>query len=77
MTAGACLPYRRGAVGLQFHRELPLDSPMSQLELWLEHDRDDVPGALGPDSVQRIRADAARWGAQVARQGGAVDHQPA
>ncbi len=42
---------------------------MSQLELWLEHDRDDVPGALGPDSVQRIRADAARWGAQVARQG--------
>jgi GMP synthase (glutamine-hydrolysing) len=58
-----------GAIGLQFHVELPLDSPMSQLELWLEQDSDYVMGALGPDGVQWIRADAARWGAQVARQG--------
>jgi GMP synthase (glutamine-hydrolysing) len=53
------------AVGLQFHAEvLP-----EQLELWLEQDRDYVRGALGPDGVERIRADARRWGAQVARQG--------
>jgi GMP synthase-like glutamine amidotransferase len=53
------------AVGLQFHVEvLP-----EQLELWLEQDRDFVVGALGPGGADRIRADAHRWGAQVARQG--------
>jgi GMP synthase-like glutamine amidotransferase len=52
-------------VGLQFHAEvLP-----EQLELWLEQDLDYVRGALGPDGVERIRAAARRWGAQVARQG--------
>jgi GMP synthase (glutamine-hydrolysing) len=54
------------AVGLQFHVELLPE----QLELWLRHDRDYVIGALGPDGVERIRADGRRWGAQVARQGG-------
>jgi GMP synthase (glutamine-hydrolysing) len=54
------------AVGLQFHVEvLP-----EQLELWLEQDGDYVREALGPDGVDRIRADARRWGPQVARQGG-------
>ena len=57
------------AVGLQFHVELPLEPPASQLELWLEQDRDFVVGALGPAGVERIRADVGRWGAQVARQG--------
>ena len=53
------------AVGLQFHVEVRPD----QLELWLEQDRDFVVGALGPGGVQAIRADAERWGTQVARQG--------
>jgi GMP synthase-like glutamine amidotransferase len=53
------------AVGLQFHVEVRPD----QLELWLEQDRDFIVGALGPGGVQAIRADADRWGAQVARQG--------
>ncbi|QVL52926.1 MAG: gamma-glutamyl-gamma-aminobutyrate hydrolase family protein [Cyanobium sp. M30B3] len=53
------------AVGLQFHVEVQPE----QLELWLEQDRDFVVGALGPGGVQAIRADAERWGAQVARQG--------
>lgn len=53
------------AVGLQFHIELLPE----QLELWLEHDGDYVREALGPDGVARIRADARRWGAEVARQG--------
>jgi len=53
------------AVGLQFHVEVQPE----QLELWLEQDRDFVLGALGPGGVQAIRADAERWGAQVARQG--------
>jgi GMP synthase-like glutamine amidotransferase len=53
------------AVGLQFHVEvLP-----EQLELWLEQDHDYVRGALGPDGVERIRADARRWEAQVMGQG--------
>jgi len=53
------------AVGLQFHVEVQ----PSQLEQWLEEDRDYVVGALGPGGVERIRADAERWGTQVARQG--------
>lgn len=53
------------AVGLQFHVEVQPD----QLKLWLEEDRDDVLGALGPGGVEWIRADAERWGVQVARQG--------
>jgi len=40
-----------------------------QLELWLDEDRDYVLGALGPGGEERIRADAERWGVQVARQG--------
>jgi len=53
------------AVGLQFHVEVLPD----QLELWLHEDCDYVVGALGPGGADRIRADAERWGAQVARQG--------
>jgi GMP synthase-like glutamine amidotransferase len=53
------------AVGLQFHVEVQPE----QLELWLEQDHDYVRGALGPDGVERIRADARRWGAQVMSQG--------
>ena len=53
------------AVGLQFHVEL--EPP--QLERWLEHDRAYVLEALGADGVERIRADAGRWGARAARQG--------
>jgi len=53
------------AVGLQFHVEVQPD----QLELWLEQDQDYVREALGPDGVERIRADARRWGAQVMSQG--------
>lgn len=53
------------AVGLQFHVEVQPD----QLELWLDEDRDYVLGALGPGGEERIRADAERWGVQVARQG--------
>ena len=40
-----------------------------QLELWLQDDRDYVLGALGPGGVERIRADAACWAAEVAGQG--------
>lgn len=53
------------AVGLQFHVELE----PRQLEQWLHHDRAYVLEALGADGVERIRADAARWGERVARQG--------
>lgn len=53
------------AVGLQFHVEVRPE----QLELWLQDDRDYVLGALGPGGVERIRADAACWAAEVARQG--------
>jgi GMP synthase (glutamine-hydrolysing) len=53
------------AVGLQFHVEVQPE----QLELWLHDDRDYVVGALGPGGVERIRADAERWGAEVTRQG--------
>jgi GMP synthase (glutamine-hydrolysing) len=53
------------AVGLQFHVELLPE----QLEQWLHHDSDYVLGALGPAGVERIRADAERWGVRVARQG--------
>jgi|688.fasta_scaffold12295_11 GMP synthase-like glutamine amidotransferase len=53
------------AVGLQFHVEVRPE----QLELWLQDDRDYVVGALGPGGVERIRADAACWAAEVAGQG--------
>jgi GMP synthase-like glutamine amidotransferase len=53
------------AVGLQFHVEVE----PRQLERWLEEDCAYVIGALGSDGVDRIRADARRWGERVARQG--------
>ncbi|KEF41580.1 MAG: hypothetical protein ER33_10425 [Cyanobium sp. CACIAM 14] len=58
------------AHGLQFHVEVS----SAALERWLEEDGDYVRMALGPEGVERLRAEQAQWGEAVERQGRRLIH---